>query len=224
MKNSTGQEYGVAALILALLAFPLSFIPCTFVPALLFAGLGIVLSAIGLSIANRREGSKGLLITALVLSIIGAGVASVWGLSLRPGLGLANDITKQVRKEINKGFDEDWEGRIDKYGKAFEDAFNDLENEDLDWDHFGREIDDQEFKLIINEYKSVLSEYAQLLNADYFEEEQMVARATKNGIKAVAVLKNIHKISHKLTNEQKQKLTEIQQELEQNINVVNLND
>jgi hypothetical protein len=78
-KSSAGQGLGIAGLILGILAIPMGIIPCTFVVGILFGIIGIVLSLVALSQANRGFGPKGLIIAALVCSIVGLTFASVWG-------------------------------------------------------------------------------------------------------------------------------------------------
>jgi hypothetical protein len=54
--TNAGQGLGIAGLVMGVLAIPLGIIPCTFFIALVFGAMGIVLSAIALSQANRGNG------------------------------------------------------------------------------------------------------------------------------------------------------------------------
>lgn len=92
-KSSAGQGLGIAGLILGILAIPMGIIPCTFVVGILFGIIGIVLSLVALSQANRGFGPKGLIIAALVCSIVGLTFASVWGFAF-------SKISRPVMREI----------------------------------------------------------------------------------------------------------------------------
>jgi len=98
-QNSTaGQGMGVAGLILGIIAIPLGLIPCTFLVALVFGVVGIVLSSIALSQANRYNGPKGIIIAALVCSILGFSFALTWGIALKN----SSPIIKKIFYEIKK--------------------------------------------------------------------------------------------------------------------------
>ncbi len=112
-QNSTaGQGLGVAGLIMGIIAIPLGLIPCTFLVALVFGIVGIVLSSIALSQANRYNSPKGIIIAALVCSVLGFSFALTWGIALKN----SSPIIKKIIYEIKKEGD-------------FDEVFNDLENE-----------------------------------------------------------------------------------------------
>jgi hypothetical protein len=84
-KSTAGQGLGISGLVLGILAIPLGIFPCTFFIGILFGIVGIVLSLVALSQANRGSGPKSLIIAALVCSIVGLTFASVWGFTLSRG-------------------------------------------------------------------------------------------------------------------------------------------
>jgi hypothetical protein len=84
-KSTAGQGLGIAALVLGILAIPIGIFPCTFYIGILFGVIGIVLSLVALSQANRGYGPKGLIIAALICSIVGLTFASIWGFTFSRG-------------------------------------------------------------------------------------------------------------------------------------------
>jgi len=79
IKSTAGQGLGIAGLIFGILAIPAGLIPCTFFLGVLFGISGIVLSIVALTQANRGNGPKALIISALICSIIGFSFAAAWG-------------------------------------------------------------------------------------------------------------------------------------------------
>ncbi len=125
-RSTAGQGLGIAGLVLGILAIPLGIIPCTFFMGILFGIIGTVLSIVALSQANRAYGAKGLIIAALICSIVGLTFASVWGITFSKG-------GAKVIKEIIRDGD-----AFKDFGRDFEDAVEDFETDTLmpgsDWD------------------------------------------------------------------------------------------
>jgi len=76
--TNAGQTLGIIGLVLGILSFMLGFIPCVGIIAIIPGIIAIILSAVGLSQANRNNGARGINIGALIVSIIGVLVASLW--------------------------------------------------------------------------------------------------------------------------------------------------
>jgi len=70
VKNNTGQNLGIAALITAILTFVLAVIPCVGLIAIIPGIIAIVLASVGLSHAARNDSPKGVLIAGLIIAII----------------------------------------------------------------------------------------------------------------------------------------------------------
>jgi len=132
--KTTGQGLGIAGLVLGILAIPLGIVPCTFFVALVFGVTGIILSSVGLSQANRRDGAKGLLIAALVCSILGTTIASLWTFTMGKGSMI---FRKVMKEEFKEEFGKEFEKAFKSFGDDMEEALEDLEEDlkkDLDED------------------------------------------------------------------------------------------
>ena len=70
-KSTAGQGLGIAGLVLGIIALILSFIPCIGWVAIIPGFIAIALCIVGLTQANKANGAKGLIIAALVISILG---------------------------------------------------------------------------------------------------------------------------------------------------------
>lgn len=103
IRSNAGQGLGVAGLVLGIIALVISFIPCLGMWALIPGIIAIVFSAIGYSQANKANASKGLLIAALVISIIGTSIAG-WQMYM---LRNASTQIEKFGKELQKALDEE---------------------------------------------------------------------------------------------------------------------
>jgi hypothetical protein len=119
-QSTAGQGLGVAGLVLGILAIPMGIIPCTFYIGIIFGIIGLVLSLVALSQANRGHGPRNLIIAALICSIVGLTFASVWGFTLsRNG---AKFIKEVIRDGIHNGtFDAKDAGDFESDTAVFED-------------------------------------------------------------------------------------------------------
>lgn len=70
VKNNTGQNLGIAALITAIITFVLAVIPCVGLIAVIPGIIAIVLASVGLSQASRDNSPRGLLIAGLIIGIL----------------------------------------------------------------------------------------------------------------------------------------------------------
>ena len=70
VKNNSGQNLGIAALITAIITFVIAVIPCLGIIAIIPGIIAIILASVGLSQASRSNSPKGLLIAGLVIGII----------------------------------------------------------------------------------------------------------------------------------------------------------
>lgn len=70
VKNNSGQNLGIAALITSIVTFVLAVIPCVGLIAIIPGIIAIVLASVGLSQAARHDSPRGVLIAGLIIGII----------------------------------------------------------------------------------------------------------------------------------------------------------
>ena len=108
-QTDAGQGLGIAGFVLGILALILAFIPCIGILALIPGIIGITLSAIALSQANSGNGSKGLIIAALVISIIGTAVGAIWPLAFASAAKTGSMMMKKaIEEETGKSLEENF--------------------------------------------------------------------------------------------------------------------
>ena len=100
--SNAGQGFGVAGFVIGIIALILSFIPCLGMYAVLPGVIAIIFSAVGYSQASTANAPKGMIIAALVISILGTSVAS-WQF-----------VT--IRRAATK---------LERFGEGFPDVFRD---------------------------------------------------------------------------------------------------
>ncbi|WP_372755057.1 hypothetical protein [Labilibaculum sp.] len=119
-ETNAGQTLGIIGLILGILTFLLGFIPCIGIIAIIPGIVAIIISAIGLSQANKNNGARGINIGALVVSIIGVLVASLWLIFV---VGIASLNEDKIEGFVEEMIDESL------YNPELQDALQDLENQ-----------------------------------------------------------------------------------------------
>ncbi len=133
-KSTAGQGFGIASLILGILALLIAFIPCVGIFALIPGLIAIVLAIVGLSQASSANGSKGIIISGLIISILGTTLAAAWlvlfstsGLFLEKfGKEFANDERiESIIEEFVGEFENEYGKEIDE---AMEETDQNLEN------------------------------------------------------------------------------------------------
>jgi hypothetical protein len=126
-KSTAGQGLGIAGLVMGITAIPMGIFPCTFYIGIIFGIIGIVLSLVALTQANRGNGPKNLIISALVCSIVGLTFASVWGFTLsRNGAR----IVKEIIRDNTNG-----DRRFDDFRRDARNVLEDLENDTATFRH-----------------------------------------------------------------------------------------
>ncbi len=131
--SSNGQGLGIAGLILGIVALVVSFIPCIGLLALIPGIIAVVFSAIALNQANRTGSAKGIIIAALVISILGTSMAGLWGLffasTAREGVKVRHKLEK-ISKEFEDGFEEEFDKEMkESVEKSMEEVLEELESE-----------------------------------------------------------------------------------------------
>ena len=97
--TSLSKGFGITGLVLGILTLLISFIPCFGLFAIIFGIIAIMVSLIGLVIALKHNHEKGLIIGALICSLLGCGIAYSQYAAI-------NSITNEIVKETNKMIDE----------------------------------------------------------------------------------------------------------------------
>jgi len=139
-KSTAGQGFGIAGLILGIIAFIFAFIPCFGWVALIPGIIAIALSIVALSQANKANGAKGLIIAALVVSIFGTSVAVLQGFIfagvLSEGSHWKNRLERVIDEEIGEDLDEafevvekELEDALEELEEGLDDAFKDIEKD-----------------------------------------------------------------------------------------------
>jgi len=141
-KTTAGQGFGIASLILGILALLVAFIPCIGFLALIPGIVAIVLAIVGLSQASQANGAKGVIIAGLIVSIVGTVVAATWLIIFSAGGIFFNEVAKEpvknqietIMNEFNSGFKNEYgkgvEKAVDDFGKNMEKTLEKLEEDD----------------------------------------------------------------------------------------------
>jgi formiminotetrahydrofolate cyclodeaminase len=141
---SAGIGLGIAGLILGLMSIPLGVMGCTFVLALIMGIVGITLSAIGYSQAREAGAPSGLIIAALIISILGTSFALIrmtsvvskpkeviesWKNKIEFLDNHSNDIEENFNDSFKEGFEEEFDGNLEETFNQLEKNLNQLEKE-----------------------------------------------------------------------------------------------
>jgi len=110
-RSTAGQGLGVAGFVIGLIALILSFIPCLGMWALIPGVIALVFSAVAFSQANRANAARGLIISALVLSILATSIAAWQFVVIRKATtGIGNefrdeDLGGEIRENIRRALE-----------------------------------------------------------------------------------------------------------------------
>jgi hypothetical protein len=111
VKNNSGQNLGIAALITAVITFVLAVIPCVGLIAIIPGIIAIVLASVGISQASRNNSPHGVPVAGLIIAIIASMIslsqifvagkiaqkADKWPNNIG---NIINDVQNNVTKEI----------------------------------------------------------------------------------------------------------------------------
>jgi hypothetical protein len=111
VRNNSGQNLGIAALITAVITFVLAVIPCVGLVAIIPGIIAIILATVGLSQANRNNSPRGVAMAGLIIAIIASMIsfsqifvagkiaqkADKWPNNIQ---NIINDVQDNVTKEI----------------------------------------------------------------------------------------------------------------------------
>jgi hypothetical protein len=118
--STAGQGFGITALVLGIIALLTAPIPCIGILALIPGILGIIFAIVALVQASQGQGAKGLIITALVISILGTSISTVWVLVISSPPVMKHSGFRGLTKQL-KTLQQELEGLEDE-----------LDNMDLD--------------------------------------------------------------------------------------------
>jgi len=121
-KTSAGQGLGVAGLVIGILAVILALIPCIGWIAIIPGVIALALTLVAFSQANKCNGSKGVIIGALVVSIIAISIGIIQIVFFAAVATEGGDIINRIEK-VAKEFEDEFEG---EYGKDIEEAIDDV--------------------------------------------------------------------------------------------------
>ena len=110
-KNNTGQNLGIAALVIGVITFVLGVIPCIGLIAIIPGIIAIIVASVGLSQATRTGSPRGVLLAGLIIAVIGVMIsfsqifvvgkiaqkADKWPNNIQ---NIINDVQDNVIKEL----------------------------------------------------------------------------------------------------------------------------
>lgn len=101
-QSTAHKPLGIAALVLGILAFVFSFVPCLGMYAVFPGALGIILGAVAFFLASKADAGKGLIIASVLLSLAGTGVAVYQMITLKKGVESALNDVQHDLDSMNK--------------------------------------------------------------------------------------------------------------------------
>jgi hypothetical protein len=132
IKNpNAGQGLGIAGLVLGIIALIISFIPCLGMYAIVPGVIAIVLSAIGYSQATKANAKKGLIIAALVISILGTAIAAWQFYIFRNAPAKIEQFGKEFQKAIEEELDDEDLEDLENVMEQLEGEIEDITEESL---------------------------------------------------------------------------------------------
>jgi phosphate/sulfate permease len=223
-KSNAGQGLGIAGLVLGIIAILICFIPCVGILAIVPGIIGVTLSAIAYNQAVKGNGARGIIIAALVISILGSSVALMQGLGFsylknRPDK-FWNNLGTKIEEEANKHIDDNF----DEAGKEMEKILEQLENVD-DSIHvdikIGKQLSDEEFQKLLTDYEKLIKQTSGLAEKSKKGEHDATISYSKLALKLAAIRAKLMAGLPNLTEEQKQKLEEINKKYKKDLDNLN---
>lgn len=129
-KNSS-QGLGIAGLVLGIVTLIISFIPCLGMWAIVPGVVAITLSAIGFAQANKINAPKGIIIAALVISIVGTVIAGWQFYMLKSAVPNIEKFGKEFQKALEEELDEEDIYELEKAMEKLEGEIEEITEETL---------------------------------------------------------------------------------------------
>lgn len=127
--SNAGQGLGIASLVLGIVALILAFIPCFGWIALIPGIIAIILAVVALSQASQARAPKGIIIAALVISILGTSVAAVWGVIIGTVASQSDHWGREWFRSLDRASDEFEKEFESGYGKSLDEAVKEIDTE-----------------------------------------------------------------------------------------------
>jgi len=174
VKTNAGQGLGIAGLILGIVSIPLAISGCVSILGLLLGVTGIILSAVGLSQANKANGNKGMPTGGLIVSIVGTAIALMWLMVItrvvteggkwwaREGIDLMEQIDEEFGDDIEDAF-EDLGEELEELGEELEEKLENLEYDVEVHVEIGHNISEEELADILDSYEDLIDDYVDLV-------------------------------------------------------------
>ncbi len=129
---NAGQGLGIAGLVLGIIALIISFIPCLGMYAIIPGIIAIVLSALGFYQASKVNAKKGIVIAAMVISILGTLIAGWQFYIFRNAPAKLEEFGKEIQKVIEEGLDEEDLEELEEAMEELEGEIEELTEEVID--------------------------------------------------------------------------------------------
>lgn len=191
-KSNAGQGLGIAGLVLGIIALVISFIPCIGLYALVPGVIAIVLSAVALSQAKNANAARGLIIAALVISIIGTSIAALQGLVFNSVFNLGKSMAEQVKTTMDS--------------KAMEELNNSLKPFEA-----GQAVSDADFDKFITCYEKFITDATKLKEKAKSNDLTAAAAFIPIGLKFAEIALKLENAKANLSPDQLKKLDELNQ-------------
>jgi predicted PurR-regulated permease PerM len=172
-QQNNGQGFGVASLVIGLVAFLLSFIPCIGIIAVFIGTAAIVFGAVSIAKANSASGSKGLGIAGVSLGTVALVVSLLWVMFFIK-LGTKANIEEKIQSFF------EWTDNQSQIDEPTDDmkSLDDLEN-------------------ALDELEGVRQEVEKAMNDSTKEMQQEVKKALEEAQKEIENAKEVKERHHK---------------------------
>jgi len=222
-KSNAGQGLGIAGLVLGIIALVIAFIPCIGLLALIPGAIAITFSAIAYNQATKGNGAKGLIIAALIISIIGTSVAAIWGLVFatigHKAPWIKNQIENAIEEETGKGIDEN----MAEFGNNMEKVLEQLENK-IDSGALKIEINkpmtDEQFNNFIEGYEKLIKETIHLKKKSRSGDSKAIQAYSEVSLKLTQLITKLATSVPNFTQEQQERLNELNKKYEDELDAL----
>lgn len=208
-KTDAGQGLGIAGFVLGILALILAFIPCIGILALIPGIIGITLSAIALTQANSGNGSKGLIIAALIISILATAVGTIWPLVIK------KQIEHVVEDETGKTIEEN----LKDMGKDMEKVLEELEVDSINI-VVHKKMTDAEFDKFLENYEKLINEAIALKKKAEAGDMKAIEAYSKISVQLASTLSKLASSDAKLSADQAKRLEKINKKYEKELDTI----